>query len=112
MSKKETVSYGPPTIGPRTYLAKGPSGWPESFDRKATDEKLAQFLSPLEVSSVIETFLGWLRSEGAKAIAWSDVTEHLANVTNSKPDLVPDAAGVSLWAQTILHKRALEAGAN
>jgi len=101
--KKEPIAYGEPTIGPRTYLTKGPSGWPESFDRKKTDKRLVDFLNPLTVEKVIDLFLRDLKIKGAKAISWSDVSGYLGHLTSQDPDLIPEECSVSLWAQTKLY---------
>jgi hypothetical protein len=100
---KEPMAYGQPIIGPRTYLARGPSGWQESFDRKLADQRLMDFLKPLEVAQIIEAFLERLRLEGAKAISWADVTDYLGYIVKQDPDLIPEIVGIAMWAQTILH---------
>jgi hypothetical protein len=112
--KKEVVTYGRPTIGPRVYLVKGPSGWSESFDRKTSDKALADFLTPLNVIEVIEMFLQHLKLEGAKAVSWSDITGYLGRITSTKPDLIPNPAGVAFWAQAIMYeeRREHEQGVN
>jgi hypothetical protein len=100
--REEPVAYGKPTIGPRVYLVKGPSGWSESFERKATDAAMLAFLAPLAVPEVIEAFKEHLRLEGARAISWSDVVSYLAHLTQQDWKLIPENVSVAFWAQVIL----------
>lgn len=108
----EKVTYSRPVVGPRVYLVKGPSGWSESFDRKASDKAMLAFLAPLAVNTVLEAFLQHLKIEGARAISWSDVTGYLGRITQSDPDNIADAVGVAFWAHTMMFEEQLKMGAN
>jgi hypothetical protein len=104
------VTFGRPTIGPRVYLVKGPSGWSETYDRKLADRALETFIAPLALDDLIETFLIAVRLEaqerGARnmVVIWEDVVNYLARITKQNAKAVPEIVGVSFWAQSILYE--------
>ena len=102
--REEPVTFGKPTIGPRVYLATGPSGWPEAFDRKRADAELAKFLHPITPDELVEPFIEAMRLEGAKAYSWSDVMNYIAKITQIDWKLIPPAIGVAFWAHVIEFK--------
>lgn len=101
---KVSVTFGKPTVGPKIYLTKGPSGWPEQFSRTVADNALASFLAPLHVEEVLASFRLALQLEGREE-NWGDVIAHLAKVTGSDEKHVPEIAGVALWGRYLIHKR-------
>jgi len=102
----EPVTYGKPVIGPRVYLVKGPSGWSEAFDRKASDAKMVEFLAPLVVRDLIPVFKDRMRVEGAKAYSWSDIMGWLAGRTTTDQRSIPDAVAIAFWAHVIMFDEA------
>lgn len=99
----EGLSFGPPSITPHVYLAAGPSGWPETFNRKQADAALLAFIHPLPLEDVIETFLAARAlAEDPTVIGWFTVIGHLGRLMNVHPKLVPAPAGVAFWAQVLL----------
>jgi hypothetical protein len=101
--------FGRPTIGPRVYLVKGPSGWSETYNRQLADAALVKLLAPLAVASVVSPFLTKMQLE-AREETWADCMEHLAKITQLSADAIPDIVVVAFWGQTILFEQ--EEGAN
>lgn len=106
------VTFGRPTIGPRVYLVKGPSGWSETYDRKRADKALVDFVAPLEVNQLIDAFLASIRlarAETPRLVAdWGDVVEYLAKITQQSTKTIPEIIAVAFWAQTILYEEQKE----
>jgi hypothetical protein len=98
-----SVTFGEPTIGPRVYLVRGPSGWPETFQRESADQALTDFLSPLDRTSVIHAFSTTLRVEHRTQMTWETVAAYLAKVTNCPGQIVPEAATVAFWGLWLLY---------
>jgi hypothetical protein len=105
------VVFGRPTIGPRVYLVRGPSGWSETYDRKLADAALAKFLHPLAVAAVISPFLTKIRLE-AREETWADCVEHLTKITQIDPKAIPEIVIVAFWAQAMLLEEEEEEGTN
>ena len=110
-SKKEQVTFEMPTIGPKVYIAKDPSGWPATFKREAADIELDRFLSPAATDDVVQIFvakreLGDLVEEDddgkPKPITWFTITGFLARTMNTTPLAVPYAVGVAFWAKVLI----------
>jgi hypothetical protein len=95
------VVFGRPTIGPRVYLVRGPSGWSETYDRKLADAALAKFLAPLAIANVVALFLKKIRLE-ADEETWAGCVEHLAKITQADSRTIPEIVVVAFWAQTQL----------
>jgi hypothetical protein len=100
----QTVAFGRPTIGPRVYLVEGTSGWAETFQRKLADKAVIDFLAPLDVEDVLETFSGEVRL-GDRSESWGDVLDFLGKITGQKPSSIPDIVGVGFWAQLVLREQ-------
>jgi len=96
------VTFTRPTIGPRVYLVKGPSGWSETYIRKLADTALAKFIAPLDLGEVIGAFLTAMRLE-AREENWEDVIGYLAKITQQSSKTIPEIVGVAFWAQALLH---------
>lgn len=100
MAGKKLPTLSPPTIGPRDYVCRGPSGWPEAYDREESDQMLAEILTnvPLEVaiSSFIES--DSVRREG---MLWPVVLTFLSRICHLDIDNIPLPAGVAFWAKAI-----------
>jgi hypothetical protein len=105
----EEFSFGPPTITPRIYLASGPSGWPETFERKRTDAELVAFLLPVPVEDVVHAFVdGHMLAAKQDAIGWHTIIGHLGRLMEVHPRKVPPGAAVAFWAHVL--KRQAEVG--
>jgi hypothetical protein len=96
-----SVAFERPTVGPRVYVAKGPSGWPETFVRKSVDKALIDFLAPLNVEELISLFATGVKLE-AREETWGDVIDFLSRVTSKPTKLIPDAISVAFWATYLL----------
>lgn len=103
------IVFERPTIGPRVYLVKGPSGWSETYDRKRADAALAKLLAPLTIASVVSPFLKKIRLE-AREETWADCVAHLVKITQLDSKAIPEIVIVAFWAQAILFEE--EEGTN
>ncbi len=92
-------SFTRPIIGPKVYLSRGPSGLPETFERKLADRELELYLGQVKVNVriAIDSFIRRMTLE-RRSEDWGDVIGHLAELT--KLDIsVPLDVAVSFWAQ-------------
>lgn len=99
--KQDPVPFDRPVIGPKIYLARGPSGWHERFCRKEADVRLGEFLDPLDVDDVAQSFIISVRL-AREAETWGDVVAYLAKITDKTPREIPEIVCVALWARAIL----------
>lgn len=99
----ELVAFARPVIGPRVYVAKGPSGWSESFPRKIADKALVDFVAPLDLGEVLQTFQTSM-ALSTREEHWGDVTSYLGGLTQLDPKAIPKIVGVAFWAQLLLHE--------
>lgn len=99
-----SVTFGRPTVGPKVYLVRGPSGWPEQFVRKTADKALEVFLAPLDVLDVLASFATAMKLEGREE-AWGDVLGHLAKITGTREQLISNTVGVAFWGRYIVAVR-------
>lgn len=105
MSKrlKESLVFMPPIVGPKVYLARGSSLWPETFDRTKADAELAAFLNPLDVNEVLDTFLlGRDVSDDTKPVTWHTIVGFLGRTMSVHPNHVPQAGAIAFWAHVIM----------
>ncbi len=106
--KDGPVIFGRPTIGPRVYLVRGPSGWSETFNRKLADVALVKFITPLDIGELVSAFLTAMqleRLERPRAVVdWDDVTSYIAKITKQPVKAIPEIVVVAFWAQVILHE--------
>lgn len=106
------MTFTRPVTGPKVYVARGPSGHPETFRREDADQALRLFLGAVPTTIAIEGFLRKLQLEG-RLEGWADVVEYLGAFTQIAPDRVPLDVAVAFWAQVTqvqeANKRAKEA---
>jgi hypothetical protein len=91
-------SFTRPTIGAKVYLSRGPSGLPETFDRKTADRELEIYLGRVKIKIAVDSFIRQMLI-ARRPENWGDVIEHLAKLTKLEADLVPLDVGVAFWAQ-------------
>lgn len=100
------VIFGKPSITPKAYITKGPSGWPEVFDRKKADAALALFVQPVDLEEFVELFVAQRElatSDGDKRITnWHTIVGFIARTMNCAPRDVPHEAAVALWGRLII----------
>lgn len=103
------VTYNAPTIGPRYYMARGTSGWSETFPRSIADEELAKLLGVVTLAIAVEGFRSQ-RKLTKGAIEWSTIVDYLSFICRCDPKLVTDSCGVAFWCQIILAEREASTG--
>ena len=98
------MKFGRPIIGPKCYLARGPSGHAETFRRPAADLALGSFVGD-RLSIAVEGFLRKMKLAG-RPEEWSDVIDYIGEFTKTDADLVPIDVSVAFWARTIEQREA------
>lgn len=98
---KSTIVFGKPVVGPKVYIAKGPSGWPEQIDRRKADAVLDAFLDPLDVGEVVGTLVLDIQT-GRFENSWGGVVTFLARLTDRTPTSIPELAALALWGQALV----------
>lgn len=109
MSTDDGVTFEQPKIGPRAYIAKGPSGWIETFPRAAADKALEVFVMPLDLDELVSLFLT-ARELNKTPIDWFTIIGFLGRTMQCSPRSVPHDVGVAFWARVVL--TAMSSGAN
>lgn len=103
-ARKTSVTFGKPTVGPKVYLVKGQSGWPETYARKVADKALSDFLNPLNVTDVLAAFTVSMTLE-AREETWGDVLGYLGKITDTSEKTLPEIVGVAFWALYLISKQ-------
>lgn len=110
MAKKpsrDAIFFDRPMISAKAYVAKGPSGWPQAFQRVAVDESLKRFLGAVPVTEAVRLFVAQRAlSEDQKGETWFTVIGFLGRLLAISPNDVPPEAGVAFWAQVLLERQA------
>jgi hypothetical protein len=102
----ESVSFSCPTIAPKHYIVKGPSGWTETFDRKTLDDELARFISPAEPRALADVFVTQRAvADKPDPVNWHTIVGFLGRVLGHSPRAVPATVGIAFWAHVELFKR-------
>lgn len=100
------VSFGRPTIGPRAYLALGPSNWFETFPRKAADEALQKLLGDIPLGIVVESLLRQQKTT-KELVDWNRILDHLEPLLKVERDVIEPRAVIALWAAVVTeHEKA------
>lgn len=105
----DPISFERPKIGARAYVAKGPSGWNETFPRQQADAALAAYVKPLDLDELVDMFLT-ARQLANTPTEWPTVVGFLARTMQTHPRLVPHEVGIAFWARTLI--MVAESGAN
>jgi hypothetical protein len=87
-------------IGPKVYIARGPSGHSETFKREPADQALVVRLGKVPLKTAIEGFIRQ-KSRDKTPDEWSDVIIYLGALIHIVPDFVPLDVAVSFWAHVI-----------
>lgn len=103
----EGVAFTIPVIGPKDYVVKGPSGWPEVFRRKAVDAKLVAFvklhLPTADVAELVDVFIAKRELlEKPEPTTWWTVVGFLGRTLNLHPNAIPAECGIAFWAQVVI----------
>ena len=102
------MTFSRPTIGPKVYLSRGPSGNAETFPRPSADRELEMYLGKVKVRIAIDGFIRKMLLE-RRAENWSDVIGYLSELTKLDADLVPLDVAVSFWAHVDQSRAAAKA---
>lgn len=102
--KERGVTYHNPTVGPRLYMARGSSGWVESFQRSDADKQLAAYLGHVTLKIAVDGFRSRLKRT-QHSCDWHEILDYLSHITSKSANLVPDVVGVAFWCQYVLSER-------
>lgn len=103
---KDPIWFEKPTVTDRLIMVKGPSGWLETFPRKALDAALEKFLGALPVDDAVALFvLQRETSEDTKATRWETVVGFLGRLFDISPFDVPPEVGLAFWGRVELELR-------
>lgn len=107
------VTFGRPTIGPRDYVSINvTSGWPECFERKVSDHKLAEFLGgEITVHEALDNFCEFVELKHGGRCSYSDVLGYLGRITKTEPEDISYQVVIALWAQMVIRETAATAAA-
>ena len=107
------VSFTNASITPRHYMGTGPSGWPETYDRKKLDAKLDALVKPLTMADLLELFALQRRSRArGEAVNHHTIRGFLCRALNLSPTVVTPDLVLGFWCRTILDEQATAEGAN
>jgi hypothetical protein len=99
-------SFIRPVIGPKVYIARGPSGQIETFVRDRADEALRSFLGNVTLPIAVEGFIR-KKARDRTPDAWPDVLSYLGALLHIDPDHVPLVVSIAFWAHVHLHREAI-----
>lgn len=103
MSTKDAdISFLAPTVTSRHYIAKGPSGWIETFPKQKLDQELKAFVYPVALETLIEMFQATRKlNEAAGPTDWYTVTGFLSRMKTCHPRDVPHTVAIAFWGHVI-----------
>lgn len=97
------LEFSVPTVTPKVYMTKGPSGWVETFKRTVLDKELTAFLAPLPVDTLVELFVAKRElSEDKEPTSWFTIVGHISRTKGINPIDVPHTVGIAFWAHVVL----------
>lgn len=105
--KSSDLAFTCPVIGPKDYVTRGPSGWPEAFKRKQLDGRLHDFVKSfgqtLAVHELVELFIMKRElAEKPEPTDWYSIVGFLARTLDTKPALVPHECGIAFWGHVVI----------
>lgn len=103
MSTKDSdISFLAPTVTNRFYIAKGPSGWVETFDKRKLDQELKAFVHPIALGTLIDMFQATRKlNEANGPTDWFTVTGFLSRMKTCHPRDVPHTVAIAFWGHVI-----------
>lgn len=101
----EFAGFSAPVVTRKAYLAKGPSGWLETFDRARSDAALVTFLGLVPLEEAVDLFKTQrelAEDPEDKLPNWHTVVGFLARTMGVTPLAVPYDVGVAFWGHYVL----------
>lgn len=105
--KINEMAFTCPVVGPKVYITKGPSGWPETFLRKTADAKLEAFLDAIApgatVGELVDMFIVTRElADKPEPTNWFTVIGFVARRLILKPSDIPHEIGVAFWGKIVI----------
>lgn len=106
-AENQDVSFTCPMVGPKDYVVKGPSGWPETFRRRIVDTRLESFLRALipdlDLAELVEVFIARRELlEKPEPTTWFTVIGFLGRTLNMHPNEIPPECGIAFWGKVVI----------
>jgi hypothetical protein len=102
VKKEPAVTFSRPTVSDRLYIAQGPSGWNETFQRRKLDDELARFLGEAPVDDVVAMFITQRSLNEDKLTTWHTVIGFLGRLLDVSPFEIPPEIGLAFWGRVEL----------
>lgn len=96
------VSFEKPTIGARDYVSVSGAGWPESFPKKESDQKLVAFIGERSVGELVDNFAEHVELNCKGAASWTEVVKYLGRITGEDPDDISCEVAIAFWAHLVM----------
>jgi hypothetical protein len=101
--KHSELAFACPIVGPKVYVTKGPSGWPETFKRAELDRELVLFLAPANVDQMVRHFIGTREiDENKEPTNWHTVMGYLGRMLGVAVETIPHTIGIAFWGRVVL----------
>lgn len=101
--KREELFFTCPLVSSKLYVAKGPSGWLESFKRAELDRELEAFTKPLIAEDLVFMFVeSRALSQDREETNWHTLIGWIARTLGIEPKLVPPTVGIAFWGRVVI----------
>jgi hypothetical protein len=101
------MSFTCPVIGPKVYITKGPSGWPETFKRKDVDAKLVSFVQTMAPGVDVDELVGMFLAQRAlqekpEPTNWFSIVGFIGRQLVMSPLDIPHEIGIAFWGKIVI----------
>lgn len=97
------MHFTTPVVTPRHYIARGPSGWPETYPRVALDKELQAFAGAIGITALIDLFRTQRElSENPKSTDWFTIVGFLGRMFQLHPKQIPHTVAICFWAHVVI----------
>ncbi len=99
---KQGFAFERPKVKGKVVLAKGPSGWMETFQREAIDNELVAYVAPALVDELVDLYVDQRATSEHKGSDWFTITGFLGRMLNMHPGHVSPNAALAFWARVLV----------
>lgn len=97
------VTFTCPVIAPRAYIAKGPSGWPETFKRADADRALVELIQPVAIEELVDIFIRRRETaENKTPTNWYTIVGYLSRTMQIPVASIPHNAAIAFWGRVVM----------
>lgn len=110
-AENSEICFTAPIVGPKDYVLKGLSGWPETFRRKLVDTQFETFLKrvapTIGADELVDVFVARRELlEDPEPTTWHTVLGFLARTLNMHPHEIPPECAISFWGRIVIEQLA------